>query len=113
MTRLGIGLVIGLTALVGAGVGAAEEVYDNPRAGDAPCIVVKDYTVANQRPQATVQNICQRSVEVRFCFQYLDADGGAGQDCFAAPVRPGAMALVQGEAKPVRYTGPLYEWRFF
>lgn len=113
MTRLGIGLVIGVASLVGASVGTAQVTYDNPRIGEAPCIVVTKYEATAQQARAAVDNICQRAVEIRFCFQYLGTDGAMGQECFVGPVRGGESALATTTVSAARFTGPSYEWRFF
>lgn len=118
----GIGAALGLSmATLGAsGARGAEPEYDNPSTGAAPCIVLNRYEVEPYRnndstvfrADATIENICGRTMEVRFCFLYSQAVDGKDRSCFSGPVRPWDTAEVVDPTAPARITRSDYQWRY-
>jgi hypothetical protein len=112
--------VFGLGAMVvlyGQIAGAAES-YDNPTNGTAPCVVLSHYdarALGRQpvyRAQATIENICGRSMDVRFCFRYAVATDDGDQRCFQGTLRPGASTAVEVARSQTRLAGPEFQWRY-
>jgi hypothetical protein len=94
----------------------AQDGYDNPSLGSAPCLVLKSYrsTVSGETfgADATVENICGRSIEVAFCFPYLAPAEEAESHCVNGMIRPRAAAAIEVEDLPAQLSGPDYKWRY-
>lgn len=117
--RLPIGLCILLGSVSFSANGA--EGYDNPSVGSTPCIVLNDYRVSSAthaedqsmyQADATVENICARSVDVAFCFVYVKPIDEVDRSCFGGLVRPGSRTQIQGASLPARAARPDYKWRY-
>ncbi|NJO37253.1 MAG: hypothetical protein HC871_06085 [Rhizobiales bacterium] len=112
--------LVGLSLISGLGViGAAlaEETYDNPTLGSAPCLVLKSYQAINHGAagygaKAEVENICGRSVEVDFCFPLIDAGEDTEPYCRNGVIRPWATAEVRVDDLDNRLAGPDFRWRW-
>lgn len=95
----------------------ANETYDNPNQGAAPCLVLNSYeTGAGLNDQfdavASIENICARSVEVALCFPYVEPVDDVDRHCTNDVVRPWARSIVKVSDLPVKLTGPDYQWRY-
>jgi hypothetical protein len=105
-----------------AAVGAdAADGFDNPSWGGAPCLVLNDYQVRTSRvadetvfrANATVENICGRTLEVAFCFLYAEpTEEDVDRSCHSAVMRPWTRAQAQAPSAPTRIVGTDYQWRF-
>ena len=114
MPILLVTLLLAFTAIT-APVSAQED-YDNPTLGSAPCLVLKSYNSTAQGTtfgaDAIVENICRRSIEVAFCFPYLAPAEEAESHCVNGVIRPLAAATIEVEDLPAQLAGPDYKWRY-
>ena len=96
---------------------AAGETYDNPAMGDTPCIVLKSYQanangIESYGADATVENVCGRSVEIAFCFPLVAPGEETEPHCTSSVIRPWATSNVSVSDLPARLAGPDYQWRW-
>jgi len=119
--RRGLALACWATVLLGSGLPAAGQEFDNPKTGNAPCIVLSRYQVEEgrssegqpeHRASAALRNICGRSVEITFCFAYREPVNGVDRSCFGGLVRPWSDSQVQTPTGPVMITGFEQQWRY-
>ena len=94
----------------------ANETYDNPLRGEAPCLVLNGYQASGNGDRfgavANVENICGRSVEVSFCFPFVEPVDDVDRACQNGVVRPWATSTVAISDQPAKLTGPDYQWRY-
>ena len=115
-----IRLIALVTVPLGHGA-LAQEDFDNPTPGSAPCIVLNGYEVqAYQldpetplyRGRATIENICGRTMDVAFCFVRTGPYDETERDCYGGPLRPGSTAELETPAVALRITSPEIKWRY-
>lgn len=101
--------------------GDADQAYDNPTMGSVPCVVMNEYRITESEASdgheafqgnAVVENLCSRSVDVAFCFVYVQPNEDADQTCFGGVVRPGSRSAIRNAALPVQAGRPEYQWRY-
>lgn len=105
-------VMLGLAPMAGAA-----ESYDNPAMGETPCVVLKSYqALANGTEsygaEATVENVCGRSVEIAFCFPFVAPGEDTEPHCTNGVIRPWATSRVEVNDLPARLAGPDYNWRW-
>ena len=105
-------LAIGLTPVAGA-----SETYDNPSMGSTPCVILNSYQASANGAEtfgaeATVENVCGRSVEVSFCFPFVSPGEDTEPHCTSGLIRPWAKSEVVVSDLPSRLAGPDYQWRW-
>ena len=99
----------------------AAEGFDTPRSASGPCLVLSSYEVSTSdaaagerlfRANATVENICGRTLEVAFCFLYAEPTDSVDRSCYSAVVRPWSRAQAAAPSAATRIVGTDYQWRF-
>jgi hypothetical protein len=103
---------VGLASMVNASDG-----YDNPGTGDTPCVVLESYQslasgTGSFGAEATVENICGRSVEIAFCFPFVAPGEDTEPHCTSRLIRPWATSRIAVTDLPARLAGPDYRWRW-
>ena len=116
---LGWRCILGASAvLIGLGSTAkAAGSYDNPTMGDTPCVVLKSYQAIadgtdSYGAEATVANVCGRSVEVAFCFPFVAPGEDTEPHCTSGLLRPWATSRVEVSDLPAQLATPDYQWRW-
>ena len=123
MTRFGLAVALSLAAASAVAPAVAEETsWDNPGRGDAPCLVLHRYVLtpvggsfisaSTFRADATVGNMCGRSLEVALCFVYAEPVDGSDRSCFSGVIRPGGTTAAASGDTGVLITGPEFRWRW-
>lgn len=120
MMKLTLPLALLVTASAGAAAAQTQESFDNPGIGSVPCVVLKQYDTGqakvggelHYRATASLENICGRSLEVRFCFVYAEAVDEVDRSCYGTVLRPWASAEAKLADVGSRIVATEYQWRF-
>ncbi|MCB1743360.1 MAG: hypothetical protein KDK91_23490 [Gammaproteobacteria bacterium] len=107
---------------------ASGEGFDNPTRAGIGCIALDEFrarpTVPLRSPptgrqsqaghsaSAVVENLCGRTVEMKFCFLLASGDADKRQACSEQLVRPSERARVTLKLSELRIIGSEYEWRY-
>jgi hypothetical protein len=114
---------VATTAPLGIGTAAAQDLYDNPAMGGAPCVVLSRYVSdqpttglaadgALRRAEVGVENICGRSVEVSLCINFAEPIDDMTASCIVEILRPRKASSTHRVEVPVALAGPTWEWRW-
>lgn len=100
---------------------SGQEGFDNPTMGTAPCLVLTRYETGRGRladggqghtATARFENVCGRSLEVSFCFLYMEPVEDRDRACYAGALRPWAASFAETPPAAARIAGPDYAWRY-
>jgi hypothetical protein len=113
------GVAVGVVALAASGA-RAQETYDNPALDDVPCVVVSHYEAkplpgagpGRYHAKVTLENVCDRSMDVRLCLALKDLTAPDEDRCFEALMRPRSFAQADIPDAAVRVVDKTVEWRF-
>lgn len=96
--------------------------YDNPGMGSTPCLVMTSLKApgkavgagdaAEYMVDATLENVCGRTLDTEICVIHAVASGDPKRNCATQMVRPESTIRIRQSDAAGRVTGLEFSWRY-